>query len=299
MATTSQFSFKKQTKSLSLPCRSHPTTFQIEELLDQMKTTASMSFKEGNCYSLLMLTRLYKCMDSLMNSSTTQVLMSNRQNKKWVDELVDESANFLDICGIIREMLSEFKDQSSDLQCALRRRKGDIMFIEKSITKYNCFRKKMKKDVKRLIARLKHNMITNGGSVYIDQDNLHLAAVMKAIIGVSEMNVVVFESLLMFLCGPVSRPNKWSIVVSKLMKKGMVACEGQQEQGVVNEFEKTDVALQMLCKNEKSSELGNFQIAQCRLERLGVQIENMESGLECAFRYLVRNRVTLLNIISH
>ncbi|KAL8240478.1 hypothetical protein R6Q59_013833 [Mikania micrantha] len=299
MVVVSKFSIKIQTKSISLPCRSHPTTFEIEELLSKIKTAIEeASSVEAICNSLSHLTGLYKCMNDLLTSSTTQVLLSNGENKKWVDELVDESVRFLDICGSIRDMLSEIKDHSRDLLCALRRRKGDNhVTIENSIMKCNCFRRNLRKRVRGLSASLKQ--ADNFGSVVVGYDNHQLAAVIRAVIGVSEMTILVFESLLMFLCVPVSKPRRWSIVVSKLMHKEMVACEDQKENHVaVNEFESIDAALRILCKYGSYGSIGNVQIAQCRLERLGAQIESMESRLELMFRFLVRIQVLLLNIVS-
>ncbi|KAM0067768.1 hypothetical protein Hdeb2414_s0002g00065211 [Helianthus debilis subsp. tardiflorus] len=302
MASVSKFSIKSQTKSISLPCRSHPTTLEIEELLSKIKTTvAEASSAEAICNNLSQLTGLYKCMNNLLASPTTQVLMSHEQNKKWVHELVDESVKFLDICGSISEMLSEIKGHSRDLVCALRRRMGDQRITENSIMKYNCFRKKLKKHVKGLNTSLKQvdNLSAGGGSVVVDSNNHHLAAVIRAVIGVSEMTILGFESLLMFFSASVPKPNRWSTVVSKIMHKEMVACEDQKENGSVNDFENIDAALKILCKFGFCSEKGNHvQIAQCRLERVGAHIERMESGLECIFRFLFQTRVSLLNFIS-
>ncbi|GJQ97107.1 BPS1, chloroplastic-like protein [Tanacetum coccineum] len=300
MAAASKVSIKSQTKSISLPCRSHPTTFQIEELINKIKTTSSEAVSaDAICSSLSQVTTLYKCMDNLLTSSTSQVLMSSEQNKKWVDELVDESVKFLDICGNVRDMLSEIKDHNRDLYSALKRRKGDSYIIN-SVMKYNCFRKKMKKDVKRLVANLKQvdNMVTGFGSVVVESDNHQLAAMIRAVVGVSKVTIMVLESLLTFFCVPVSKPNRWSIVVSKLTHKGRVACEEQLEKGVVNDLESIDVALNVLCKHKSSCDPKNVHIAQCRLETLEAEIESIHGGLESVFRCLVRTRVSLLNIIS-
>ncbi|KAI3704490.1 hypothetical protein L1987_74711 [Smallanthus sonchifolius] len=265
MAGASKSSIRCQTKSISLPCRSHPITSEIEELLNKIKTTAEEAASaDAICRALSQLTRLYKSMDDLLTSSTTHVLMSREQNKKWVDEFVDDSVKYLDICKSISDMLSEIKVQNRELVCALRRKKGELS-CENSIKKYNCFRKRMKKDVRGLIGSLKRvDNTISGGSVVVDSDDHQLAAVIKA-----------------------------------LMHKGIVTCEDQQENGIGNEFEGIDAALRILCKYGVSSEMGNVQIAQCSLERLGDQIESMEGGLECIFRCLVGTRVSFLNIISH
>ncbi|KAI3722889.1 hypothetical protein L2E82_34068 [Cichorium intybus] len=290
----SRFSIRFQTKSISLPSRSHPTTLRIEELLNKIKTTAASTETIGSALSQL--TGLYECLDDLLTSSTTHTLMSRQQNTKWVDELMEESVMLLDVCGSIRDMLSEIKNHSTDLLCALRRRKG-YLNIQSSIAKYNCFRKKMKKDVRVLVAGLKQvDNMTSGYSVVVDSDNHQLAAMVKAVMGVVDMTVSVFDSFLMFLSVPNSKPNRWSLVVSKLIHKGVVACETQQEHEILNELESVDAALQRLCKYSSLCAGGNVEIAQCRLERLGAQIESLESGFECMFRCLVRTRASLLNI---
>ncbi|KAI3704491.1 hypothetical protein L1987_74712 [Smallanthus sonchifolius] len=281
MASASKFSIRFQTRSISFPCISHPTTFEIEEQLNMIKTTvAEAASADAICSALFQMTRLYKCMNVLLTSSTTKVLLSREQNKKWVDELVDESVKFLDICGSISDMLSEFKGHNKELVCGLRRRKGELS-VENSIKKYNCFRKKMKKDVRGLIGSLKQvdKLINSGGSMVIDSDNHQLAAVIKAVTGVSKVTIMVLESLLTFICVPVSKPGRWSVLVSKLMHKGIMACEDQLENGNVNEFERSDGAL-------SKYGMRNVQIAECSLERLGGQIESMESGVECIFRSL-------------
>ncbi|KAI3704492.1 hypothetical protein L1987_74713 [Smallanthus sonchifolius] len=259
----------------SIEMISHPTTFEIEEQLNKIKTTlAEAASADTICRALSQLTRLFKCMDDLLTSSTTQVLLSREQNKKWVDELVDESVKFLDICGSISEMLSEFKGHNKDLVCGLRRRKGELS-VENSIKKYNCFRKKMKKDVRGLIGSLKQvdKLINSGSSMVVNSDNHQLAAVIKSVTGVSKVIIMVLESLLTFICVPVSKPCRWSVLVSKLMHKGIVACEDQLENGMGNEFERSDTAL-------SKYGMGNVQIAECSLERLGGQIESMEGGID-------------------
>ncbi|KAF5769055.1 hypothetical protein HanXRQr2_Chr14g0643751 [Helianthus annuus] len=302
MVVSSKFSSKGQVKSISLPSRSHPTTVRIEQELNAAKTAAAVAASKPSvdniCIGLLCLAELYKCMDDLLNLSATRVLVTGEQNKKWVEELVEESVSLLDVCCSVRDMVAQMKAHVRDVQSVLRRRKSELS-NEKSVINYNCFRKKMKKDVKMLAGCLKQvDNMTSGGSVVVDSNNHHLAAVMKAVIGVSETTVSVFESLLLLLSLPNSKPNRWAIVVSKLMHKGIVACEDQQEHGIGNEFDSVDDALQSLCKNGSSMQLEKMQIAKCRLEMLESQLEYMEIRLECVFRRLIGSRATLLNIIS-
>ncbi|KAL3591858.1 hypothetical protein D5086_010498 [Populus alba] len=168
------------------------------------------------------------------------------------------------------------------------RRKGDSS-IESSVAAFNCFRKKMKKDTKKLIASLKQMDSKLEASSLLDQDQ-HLSAVIRVIREVNVINCSIFQSLLVFL-STSSKPkqSRWSLV-SKLMHKGVIACEEKQEN--VNEIETVDAALSQVSDSEK------VKIAQKRLETLEMSIDDLENCLERLSRPLIKSRATLLNIIS-
>jgi hypothetical protein len=147
----------------------------------------------------------------------------------------------------------------------------------------------MKKDAKKLIASLKQMDNKLGASSLLDQDQ-HLSAVIRVIREVNVINCSIFQSLLMFL-SKSSKPNqsRWSLV-SKLMHKGVIACEEKQEN--VNEIETVDAALSEVSDSEK------VKIAQKRLEALEMSIDDLENCLERLSRPLIKSRASLLNIIS-
>ncbi|KAJ6736924.1 hypothetical protein OIU85_019035 [Salix viminalis] len=70
---------------------------------------------------------------------------------------------------IARDILLRFREQVQALQSAFRRRKGDSS-IESSVATFTCFRKKMKRDAKKLIASLKQMDKKLGASSLLDQD---------------------------------------------------------------------------------------------------------------------------------
>ncbi|KAL6224416.1 hypothetical protein ACLB2K_003271 [Fragaria x ananassa] len=285
---------KYQLRSISLPTRSHPTTARVEEELSRLQswesTTSSASTSDSICRGLCGLEELYDCVDDLLQMASTQQLLSQHQQEKCMDELLDGSVKLLDICGITRDFMLQVKEHVFALQSTLRRRKGDSS-IETSIANYTSFSKKMKKDAKKLISQLKQadNMIV---SQPLEQDQ-HLVAVIRVLRQVCAKNMSIFQSLLVFLAIPVSKSNKWSLV-SKLMHKGVVACESQAD---INghELDGVDSALSSLCK---SAEVEKIRIARKKLEALEVCIEGLESGLESVFRRLIKTRASLLNIIS-
>ncbi|KAM7524009.1 hypothetical protein LguiA_013911 [Lonicera macranthoides] len=285
-----------QIRSISLPIRSHPTTLRIDEELNKLKTcessstpTTAVNVSKG----LLGLEKLYKCVDNLLNLPSTQQVISQYKLEKWVDVLLDEQVRLLDTCSNAMDLVSQMKEHLGDVRSCLRRRKGDSS-TESSIAKFTSFRKKMKKDAKKLIGSLKQMDNEIVGSRVLDLDN-HVSAVIRVLREVSAMSISIFQSLLVFLSVPVSEPNqtKWSLV-SNLMQKGRVACEGQVDNA--NELERVDAALKSLCKYG-SSEIEKMQFAQTRLEALESCIEEIESGLECIFRCLIRTRASVLNIV--
>ncbi|GAA0143706.1 hypothetical protein LIER_42777 [Lithospermum erythrorhizon] len=117
---------KSHIRSISLPSRSHPTIFQIEEELNKLKTWESSTSTPSN--GLCLLVELYKSMDDLLNLPQTIQVFSKYQNTKFLDELLECPVKFLDICGITRDVLTQFKKNVIDLQSSLRRRKGDLSF---------------------------------------------------------------------------------------------------------------------------------------------------------------------------
>ena len=159
--------------------------------------------------------------------------------------------------------MSQIKESIRDLQSALRRRKGDLS-IESSITKYTSLQKKMKKDAKRLIASLKKMESKIAGSAILDVDH-HISLVIRVLREVSTAGISIFQSILLFVSVPVSKPKRsnWSLI-SKLINKGEVANKNQLE----------------------------------NVEGLEGSIEAIENGLDGVFRRLVRTRASLLNTIS-
>jgi hypothetical protein len=279
---------KYRVRSVSLPSRSHPTTLTVEEELNKLKAWEALSTSGSICNGLLGVEDLYKYVDEFLNLASTQEVLSRHENGKCHNELLDGSVRLLDVCSIARDTMLRFKEQIQALQSALRRRKGDSS-IESSVATFTCFRKKMKKDAKKLIASLKQMDNKLGASSLLDQDQ-HLSAVIRVIREVNVINCSIFQSLLMFL-SKSSKPNqsRWSLV-SKLMHKGVIACEEKQEN--VNEIETVDAALSEVSDSEK------VKIAQKRLEALEMSIDDLENCLERLSRPLIKSRASLLNIIS-
>ncbi|CAN4083530.1 unnamed protein product [Withania somnifera] len=278
------FSSKTNKRSISLPSRSHPATQKIEEEINKLKTWEfSSSPTAENVYSgLVSLVEVHKCMGDLLNLPLTLQSLSQCQNKKWVDEILDNSLRFLDMRGTTRELVSQFKENVKDVQSLIRRRKGDL-----SINNYSTFRKMMKKEAKSLITALKR-MDHEEVVAVMEVDHL-VSAVIRVLREVTIVGISVFQMVLVFLSAPNSKPiSKWSLV-SRLVNKG--------DQHNVNGIESVDVAFSSLSKCGPN-EVEKIQFVQRKLEIVEAHFECIENGLDNIFRCLIRSRSTLLNVVS-
>ncbi|MFS8016689.1 hypothetical protein Hanom_Chr15g01371501 [Helianthus anomalus] len=252
-------------RSISLPSRSHPSTLQVEEQLVKFKTwetsVSCISDAETIYHGLTNLGRLYTCVDDLLSLPLTRQALSHHQyDEKVVHELEDRSMRLLDICGSFRDIFSQVKAHVRDVQSALRR-KGDLNHLNTDAS----FLKKLIKDAKKSVAEF--NQIDHAYSAKPLDIVPHLALVIQVLREVSEVSISVFRTLLSYLPKSISKPKpttKW-FTVSKYIKKGPTECKDQH---------------------------------QIRVEALDCNSENIENGLECLFRKLIRTRASLLNIIS-
>ena len=104
----------------------------------------------------------------------------------------------------------------------------------------------------------------------------------------------VFESMLSLISGPRSTSSKlsgWSLV-SKLIHSKRIACE--EEESDMNEFVKVDAQLCTL-----TSKSDNIICVQNQLKELESSIQDLEEGIECLSRHLIKSRVCLLNIFNN
>ncbi|KAK7258136.1 hypothetical protein RIF29_32616 [Crotalaria pallida] len=280
---------KYHVRSNSLPSASHPTTVRVEEQLRNLKNCeAATSTSDSLGTSLCLLQDLYICLDDLLNLASTQKLISHHRGENCVEEILDGSVRLLDICGITRDTISQIKENVQALHSALRRRKGDSS-IERSVTEYNLFIKKVKKNAKKLISSLKQMDSKFGVSPLLNQDQ-DLAALIRVLREVIAMNMSIFQSLLSFLVIPSSK-SKVTIMVAKLMKKGEQSHEENS-----NELQCVDAAISTLLSDGTNVE--KIQAARERLEALENAIESLENGLESVFRHLIKTRASLLNIMT-
>ncbi|KAK6258116.1 hypothetical protein SCA6_012590 [Theobroma cacao] len=299
-AFSSKSTNRYSVRSISFPARSHPSTLRMEEELNKLRSWqgASSSNAETLCTSLFGLAELNICVEDLLNLPLTQQALAQHHNEKWDNELLDCSLKHLDLCGNTRDAILSMKQSARELQSALRRSKGGELSIESNIKAYISFRKTMKKGIANSLASLKQMDNIFGDFPQLEQ-NHHLSAVAGVLREASLITTTIFHALLLFLSPSLlkPKPSKWSLV-SKLVRKGLTACEEHQN---MNELERVDAAVSnlLLQSSRDDFEEEKIQSAKVKLESLDAIFEGFEDGLECLFRSLIHTRVSLLNILSH
>ncbi|KAI9180757.1 hypothetical protein LWI28_007863 [Acer negundo] len=268
------------TRSNSFPSKSHPVASNFDEHLRKLRSSSSSIFCKLNG-----LQDLHDCVDKVLRLPLTQQALGQEQQKKCIDELlINGSLRLLDMSSIAKDALLQTKECVQGHLSALRRRRGDE--ISSEVKKYLTSRKAVKKTIKKALRSLK------GCSSPCTNEEQHETIVMLR--EVEAVTFAVFESLLSLISGPKaqSKLSGWSLV-SKLVQPKRVACDDdQEEESDVNDFEKVDVTL--------SSKFDNNTIhVQNQLKELESSIQDLEQGLECLSRLLIKNRVSLLNIINH
>ncbi|CAH1421667.1 unnamed protein product [Lactuca virosa] len=114
-------SSRKDFRSITLPCRSHPCTYRIDKVLNKVKTwesTSSLSNPSAEiiCSGVFQLTELYECLDDLVQTCPSKTsLDSSNQNMRWTDELLDVSVIFMDIFSNISDLMLQTKQHVRDL----------------------------------------------------------------------------------------------------------------------------------------------------------------------------------------
>ncbi|KAK3413712.1 hypothetical protein EUGRSUZ_I02278 [Eucalyptus grandis] len=264
---------KYNARSISFPSRTHPTTHRIDIELNKLKSL-EVKYRTPSSGSVLAglsdLEELYISLGSI---------------------------RLLDVCGSMREMLMQIKEHVQALQSVLRRRKGDSS-IEAVFSDYANFRKRMRKEARRLKQIM--GVSLRGASTLL-VDDPQLSSLARVLSEVDTVSTSVFQSIVSFLAMPVprSKQSKWSLM-SRLVHRGAVASEDANQEDA-NEFEYVDASLFALRKHGANDGFDSekLQSTQHQLGALEMSIGGIENALEGLYRRLIRTRASLLNIISH
>ncbi|CAK9320798.1 unnamed protein product [Citrullus colocynthis] len=292
-------------RCISLPARSHPSTNRVEQELAKLRSFDSSTFAsiEAICSRLSGLVDLYTCVNEVLNLPLTQQALASHRREIWVQELVDGSVRFLDICDNTRDAVLVMKESIRELQSAIRRSKYEDSGIDNTIAAYICLRKRIRHEsLKKSLASLRQMDYTLGASPPLQLENEVTAAVIRILREASSVTSSVFNSLLWFLAVPVqwrSKPSRWALV-SRLVQKGAMRRNNKTER--MNELENLEMAIEKLRFGSWSRDAEGKEkiegIVRERLLGLDSSIEKIERGTEGLFRELIHTRVSLLNIIT-
>ncbi|KAI8536897.1 hypothetical protein RHMOL_Rhmol10G0292400 [Rhododendron molle] len=288
-----------QYRSISLPSRLHPQNTKIEAELTKLKTwqssivsstvpTSGETIRTG----LVGLAELYNCVEELINSPITQQALVQHQKGVLAEDALEGSIRLLDSCNVARDLFLMVKQNVQDLQSVLRRKGGDLA-IERNMNAYNSTKKRVKKESAKCLRALK-KMENQIESCSLSGVNYHLSNVTRVFREVIIVTISVLRLLFLFLSMPAdstTRSGGWSLI------KKLVVTRPRGNK-IVNEFGSVDVALQSMHGCIRNDDIPNIdvQITRRRLEALGDSMEGLESGLDCLYRKLIRNRVCLLNV---
>ncbi|KAK9690639.1 hypothetical protein RND81_09G142600 [Saponaria officinalis] len=266
-------------RSISLPSRPHPVAEQLDEQLSRLRSSQSASSSSTSVsHGLNGLKELYSSVDELLQQS-----VSENQNAKWVDDVLDGSLRLLDMCSVSRDALQQSRERLQDVQSALRRRCSAELSIVKEAVEYLNTRRSVKKTIKKCLKNLKPATEQKDEAAHAAVDTLK---------DVQTVTADTFKSLLSYIAG--SQKNGWS-VVAKLVSKNT-----NKETTSTSEFDEVDATLNSLISQKKSgissSQIENLMSQTFKLES---QIQDLDETLEFLFRHLVKTRANLLNIFSY
>ncbi|OMO72174.1 hypothetical protein COLO4_27789 [Corchorus olitorius] len=269
-------------RSNSLPSRQHPLTSQIEENLNRLRSSQSASTSSSLGQQLNGVQDLHEHVDMLLQLPSTQQALSQEQQRKCVEELLDGSLMILDVCNIAKDALLQTKECTQELQSILRRRRG-VEGLASEVRKYLTSRKAVKKAICKALKNLKH---------FENKQSTSSCEVTSILRGIEAVTCNVLESLLSFVSGPESESKLSRFnLVSKLMHQKKVASDEDEE----NEIANAEATMRSFVKSENIKHVENLQN---ELQNSEACIQDLEEGLESLFRRMIKARVTVLNILN-
>ncbi|XP_058216642.1 uncharacterized protein LOC131327497 [Rhododendron vialii] len=261
------------TRCVSLPSRLHPVIPQVNEHL-----------------RLSGLENMYDHLDDLLLLPHAQQSFAQQRNEKWVEVVLEKYLRLLDVCAIAKDISSQTKQDLQGLLSILRRRRDTNDF-----SGYLNSRKNAKKVIRKSLKDL--NCIkSNHTSVALGKSR----EILDSLNEVEAATVAVFESLLSYISGTEAESSLSGFsLVSRFMHQKSVA--SKDEETSTNVFKKFDAALHSHNhhKTSKSDNAVHVENLQNQLAKMEPSIQDIEEGLECLFRRLIKTRVILLNILNH
>ncbi|KAH7518301.1 hypothetical protein FEM48_Zijuj09G0156900 [Ziziphus jujuba var. spinosa] len=200
-------------RSNSLPSRPHPIIPEFENKLCKLwaSEAASSSASTSISYKLSGLQDLHDCVDRLLLLPLDQQALSQENNEKLVNKILDASLRLLDVCNITRDALLQTKEFTQELRSTIRRQRGGKIELSSEVG------------------------IESGCTFSpLNKDNETIVMLRE----VQATTFAVFEALLSFISRTKSqpKPSGWSFI-SNIMRHNRI-----EEDSQLNEFAVADAA---------------------------------------------------------
>ncbi|KAG5547561.1 hypothetical protein RHGRI_013299 [Rhododendron griersonianum] len=268
-------------RSVSCPSRPHPFIPHVDESL-----------------RLSGLQNMFDRLDDLLLLPHTQQAFAQQRHGTWAEEVLEKYLRLLDICAAAKGVSTQTKQDVQNLLSILRRRRDTNDFAG-----YVSSRKKAKKMIQKSLKDLKSikylKSVKSNTTIVPFEKSLEISEIISLLNEVEAATVGEFESLLSYIAGKKveSRVSGFSLV-SKLMHRKSIA--SNEEETNSNAFENFDDALCSLnSHSHKTHGVIHMENVQNQLGKMESSIQDIEEGLECMFRRLIRARVSLLNILNY
>ncbi|KAK4390898.1 hypothetical protein Sango_2153100 [Sesamum angolense] len=112
-------------RSNSFPSQSHPVMDVVEDHLCRLKSSESASTSTTSiCANLVSVRDLHEGLNNLIQMPSVQQALSNVQDDKWINELLDGSLRLVDLCGFSRDIVCLTKESVQVLESSIRRNKA-------------------------------------------------------------------------------------------------------------------------------------------------------------------------------
>ncbi|XP_068663022.1 uncharacterized protein [Aristolochia californica] len=133
-------------------------------------------FSEG----LRSLSDVHKSVHDLLQLGSTQKTLVHSGIEGCIEETLDGSLRLLDVCGTVKDAMSQMKMHLQDLQSAFRRKGRKDSDIDKKISVYFNSRKQIKKEIRNGLIAIKRAEEQWKSSLIPDKDD-QLCAVISVL----------------------------------------------------------------------------------------------------------------------
>ncbi|XP_010539803.1 PREDICTED: uncharacterized protein LOC104813758 isoform X2 [Tarenaya hassleriana] len=277
------------TRSISLPCRSHPLISHINHEISQLKSWSS--FSAGfSCTSawisdgLSLLKDVHETLSDILHLPQSQE--SLRKRPIFFENLLEDLLRFVDAYGIFQTSILSLREHNSAAQVALRKRD------DAKISYYLKSRQNIARDIARLTSSIREPKTKQEYCCHVGGVGSYADAELASAIGdVIEVTVSVSVALFDGVYFPLRQARTTPFVgFLKRSEKKERKDEGIEEMKKVDE--KSLVGL----RKKKDEEVKNLMKRMAELENSMCEIE---CGSEKVFRSLINTRVSLLNALTH